>query len=993
MTTKKCPRCGKPLQPDAPEGLCASCLIGAGMETISASFDAATMGSMASASASSAPGEPQLTDGQTWGPYHIGRLLGRGGMGEVYEAESLETGRRLALKLLRSRLEKADDRARFLREGQLAASISHPHTVYIFGSEEIEGMPVISMELLPGGTLKERIAANGPMPPEEAVAAVMDIIGGLDAAQAAGVLHRDIKPSNCFIDGDGAVKVGDFGLSISTLARDVHHDLETGAFQGTPQFAPPEQLRGEPLDIRADIYAVGATLYYLLTGQPPFDARDLRELVSRVSSEQPRSPRDLRRGIPAGLAAVVLQCLAKVPGERPKSYADLAAALRPFMPSAELPAKLGLRFLAGFADGAVLAFPMMVLVLVGLSNPMRIEPSLVISFLYGFVLESLWAATLGEMLFGLRVRSASGARAPWWRILIRTGIGTAVGALPILCFWVARVAGFEGWLQVQTNASLFALFSSILTVGVTAAMFLTARRENGYASLYDMISGTRVRVRPGERGRRVGTAISPSSMETAEGHSDEQIGPFKVIAALGTAGAGRLLAGYDPVLRRRVWIRTVPSGTPPIAPARRDISRVARLHWLTGRRSETENWDAFEAPTGGSLLKRNEASLDWPVAKVVFADLLHEFSDALKEGALPRLGLDRLWMRADGRTVLLDFEAPGVLAQASSAEHTPMELLTVVAGRVTMPDALSSGPRLPLSACRLLRRWSREAPHSLEEAQAQLRDATAAPERVSPWRRAVPIAMVLTPFLFIGLSALAAAPALLRAMTPEHIAMTGLLSVLQADVPPGKPMSLPENRRAVEIYLAGQYGALLRDTSYWSNPVMQSGTGSATGRLAADIAARYPSVTAEELEQSRQRLEPLLGRLVQPERIVVASPLVLVGALLVIASALALLCSIVSSIAVPGGAATRMIGLAVVTRDGSEIGRLLSLARTLIAWAPAFVGLIVLPVAATGLGFDAAVKLCLGLTFGPMIAGVVWTIVATNRGLHDRIAGTWVVPR
>ena len=242
------------------------------------------MVSMASASGASASGEPRLTAGQTWGPYRIGRLLGRGGMGEVYEAESLETGRRLALKLLRSRLEKADDRARFLREGQLAASISHPHTVYIFGSEEIEGMPVISMELLPGGTLKERVAANGPMPPEEAVAAVMDIIGGLDAAQAAGVLHRDIKPSNCFIDDDGAVKVGDFGLSISTLARDVHHDLETGAFQGTPQFAPPEQLRGEPLDIRADIYAVGATLYYLLTGQPPFDAT--RSSRTRVARDQ-----------------------------------------------------------------------------------------------------------------------------------------------------------------------------------------------------------------------------------------------------------------------------------------------------------------------------------------------------------------------------------------------------------------------------------------------------------------------------------------------------------------------------------------------------------------------------------------------------------------------------------------------------------------------------------------------------------------------------------
>src|SRR5262249_43789590 len=148
-----------------------------------------------------------LIPGQVWGSYRIGRLLGRGGMGEVYEAEHAKTGRRLALKILRSRLQNADERARVLREGQLAASISHPHTVYIFGSEEISGTPVISMELTPGGTLKDRVAASGPLAPAEAAAAVLDIIGGLDAAQSAGILHRDIKPSNCFVDERGAVKV------------------------------------------------------------------------------------------------------------------------------------------------------------------------------------------------------------------------------------------------------------------------------------------------------------------------------------------------------------------------------------------------------------------------------------------------------------------------------------------------------------------------------------------------------------------------------------------------------------------------------------------------------------------------------------------------------------------------------------------------------------------------------------------------------------------
>ncbi len=334
--SRRCPRCGRQLPPDAPEGLCASCLLTAGAETLTGSSDATSTG-VASTGDPSRPGAPRLVDGQLWGPYRVIRLLGRGGMGEVYEAEQLETGRRLALKVLRDTLRGDEDRARFLREGQLAASISHAHTVYIFGSEEVGGAPAITMELLSGGTLKDRVSAEGPMPPSAAVSAVLDIIGGLDAAQAAGILHRDIKPSNCFVDADGAVKVGDFGLSISTLTRDVRHELATAGFEGTPQFAAPEQLRGEPLDVRADIYAVGATLYYLLTGRPPLDAPDFRELVSKVASEKPPSPRVLRRDIPRGLAAVVLRCLAKAPAGRPQSYAELADLLRPYVSADEAP--------------------------------------------------------------------------------------------------------------------------------------------------------------------------------------------------------------------------------------------------------------------------------------------------------------------------------------------------------------------------------------------------------------------------------------------------------------------------------------------------------------------------------------------------------------------------------------------------------------------------------------------------------------------------------
>jgi serine/threonine protein kinase len=119
-----------------------------------------------------------IVPGQSFGPYRVGRLLGKGGMGEVYEAED-ETGRRVALKVLTHGLDDPDDRGRFLREGRLAASISHPHTVYVYGTDEIEGVPVIAMELATGGSLKDRVKDEGPLPLAGAVDAILEVIAGL----------------------------------------------------------------------------------------------------------------------------------------------------------------------------------------------------------------------------------------------------------------------------------------------------------------------------------------------------------------------------------------------------------------------------------------------------------------------------------------------------------------------------------------------------------------------------------------------------------------------------------------------------------------------------------------------------------------------------------------------------------------------------------------------------------------------------------------------
>ena len=198
----------------------------------------------------------------------------------------MENGRRVALKVLSQALDSPEARHRFFREGRLAASINHPNSVYVFGTEELGGIPLISMELVAGGTLEDRVRNCGPLPAPAAVDAVLQIIAGLEVAQRVGIIHRDVKPSNCFVDADGTVKIGDFGLSISTAVRAETALTASGNFLGTPAFCSPEQLRGEELNARSDIYSVGATLFYLLTGHTPFQSKNVVALIATVL-EQP----------------------------------------------------------------------------------------------------------------------------------------------------------------------------------------------------------------------------------------------------------------------------------------------------------------------------------------------------------------------------------------------------------------------------------------------------------------------------------------------------------------------------------------------------------------------------------------------------------------------------------------------------------------------------------------------------------------------------------
>ena len=198
------------------------------------------------------------------------------------------------------------------------------------------------MELCAGETLQHRISKREAIPIEDAVRWTLEILEGLEAAHAAGVLHRDVKPSNCFITHDGHVKVGDFGLS-----RALGSDAEltrSGVFLGSPAYASPEQIRGRKVDERSDLYSCGATLYALLTGMPPHTGDNAGEVMARILSEPPVSPRELRADVPAALEKVVLRVMASDPADRYPDHASFRAALHPHTTRVVQPGALGRRF-------------------------------------------------------------------------------------------------------------------------------------------------------------------------------------------------------------------------------------------------------------------------------------------------------------------------------------------------------------------------------------------------------------------------------------------------------------------------------------------------------------------------------------------------------------------------------------------------------------------------------------------------------------------------
>jgi len=281
-------------------------------------------------------GEDPLVGSVLGDSYEILRVIGEGGMGRVYEAAHRRLrNKRFAVKVLHHELARQPEIVnRFQREAEAASALSHPNVVEVFDVNRTpDGRLYIVAELLEGEELGRHLERLGRLGLGPAIRIVRQLCHALAAAHARGIIHRDVKPENVFLIGAESapsVKVLDFG--ISKLGDQKSTLTKTGVIMGTPAYMPPEQARGTHVDHRADIYAVGAILYRILTGSKPFEDLDPVSTLTAVMGKEPRRPSTLERSIPPGLELIIQKAMAKEPGERYGSLVELETALAGFAP-------------------------------------------------------------------------------------------------------------------------------------------------------------------------------------------------------------------------------------------------------------------------------------------------------------------------------------------------------------------------------------------------------------------------------------------------------------------------------------------------------------------------------------------------------------------------------------------------------------------------------------------------------------------------------------
>ncbi|MEL7498712.1 MAG: protein kinase [Planctomycetota bacterium] len=675
---KFCQHCGKQLAPAVATRQRSNSL-GAGlpadsMATVppSRTIDIADVTIPPSGVFETATAEPPQKVGEVIGPYQTTNWLGAGGMGNVWQAVEQKTGRRVALKQLCSAMvNDTDSVKRFHQEAKLAAQISHPHVTFIYGTGNHQGSPYIAMELMPGTTIEDEVEATGSLSVQKAVDYVINIIDGLQAVHAKGMIHRDIKPSNCFIDANSEVKIGDFGLSKSVISENANL-TKTGTFMGTPSYASPEQIRGQEIDARTDLYSVGATLYFMLTGQTPYRG-DATSMMAQIIGDPPPSARSENDQVPRDLDLIIRKSLAKSPDDRFPSLKEFRAALLPYASRFESVADVGRRLAAYMIDQSLIQI---VAVVCGvttilamtiyqgstLSEDVQAKFQISITLGVGVVLwlyyslgEGIFERTVGKWLMGLKLVNYENQKAGFVRAGIRAAIVPCSLGLSMM----------YGWYQYQTqnfspttNPADFILsmmFGLAIGFGPVLICMVTMRRSNRLMGIHGLVSGTRV-VRASQVAKKSEMPIT--SLRTKETPLME-FGPYQSDQLLGEFESGKVHLAHDAELDRDVWIVTRENKTAPDV-SRMSLSRHARQRWIDGgdcSGSACLRWDGYEAVLGipiQQVVAMGKPDQCGGYARLM-RQLVQELIAAVADGSLPeQVRLSQVWVNEDGHIKLLD---------------------------------------------------------------------------------------------------------------------------------------------------------------------------------------------------------------------------------------------------------------------------------------------------------------------------------------------------
>jgi len=454
-------------------------------------LDVAAMASTATLPSSVRPAIPageSIVSGVQLGHFRIDKPLGAGGMGEVYLATDLALDRPVAVKVLPTgSATSGAARDRLIREARAQARVQHPNVAHIYFIGEDNGRLYFAMEHLAGKTLSER-AAEGPLPVEEALSAIRAAALGLREAQRSGFMHRDIKPSNLMSDAHGVVKVLDFGL-VGATPEAADGPVAQTSLAGTPLYMAPEQARGEALDLRADIYALGATLFHLVSGHPPFSADTVDGLMSlHATAARPHVPKKGHaRTAVAAVDRLISRMMAPDPKDRFATYDDLIREIEMVSTQHTRPAGAFVRSAASLIDLALVGMVFATAMIPFGGGDFDGNVALAIMFAVATLCLARWGTTPGKALLELEVVDVGTNRKP---SLTRAFVREVTLMGPMLATSIIRYTHIV-YLDV-----VFTLIAGTLPV---LALFVSAWRSQGKRTPWDRVARTQVRYRASRR--------------------------------------------------------------------------------------------------------------------------------------------------------------------------------------------------------------------------------------------------------------------------------------------------------------------------------------------------------------------------------------------------------------------------------------------------------------------------------------------------------------